>query len=228
MRQEDESGEGGDAGHLLIGIFFWTRNVAAAGTALCALYALFGGGGWLPALIGLAATAACEGGCWAPVLYAWIGLLRAKRQTLRSEARVRQLELLRAQNELILAQKAAQIEFIRAQNAALRAEKVELERLLLQRRLEQEARDVRQRLDIAVASVEADLLEAAAWRMDMTAKQLEVKLTQADYLSKLADVEEDAQERILRAYEKGVEHGERGIVVPAKSFRHLRVVEESA
>ena len=235
MSQEDESGGRSKVLYAAMELLYWARNITAMGAIGYAVYALAVGGQWFPFFAGLAIAAACEALCWAPVLYMWMAVGYQRRRTRIAQSELRQLQLLNAQNELVLEQKRAHIAALKAEKAqldalisALKTEALELERLQVQRRLEQEAREVRRKLDIAVASVEADILEAAAWRMDVTAKQLELKMMQADYFSCLANVEEDAQERILRAYEKGVEHGRHGLEIPAKLSRHLRIVEESA
>lgn len=138
------------------------------------------------------------------------------------------MEALNSQMQVELSQKQVEIAQKEACRSALRAEAMELERLMLQRKIDQEAREARQRLEIACTAIEADRLEVAAWRMEITAKQLELKLNQADLFESLSAIEDNAQDRILAAYEQGVDHGKRGIVIPHKYLRHLRVVEESA
>ena len=181
---------------------------------------------WWPLWIAAGAWTCFTAGLWAPCLPLLIKsrielIEKQQAELLAVRQTTIQLELLHSQRETELAQKDAYI-------TALQTQVLELERLAVQRKLEQEAREARQRLEIACAAIEADRLEAAAWRMEVTAKQLEVKLNQADLFESLAAIDDHAQDRIIAAYEQGFDHGQRGIVVPIKQLRHLRVVEESA
>lgn len=220
---------------LLIKVFFAARDGSLAAVIAYAVYALFWDASWGPiwALCGLVAF--FEVGLRGFVWRYKIEGRRLRRQVEKRYAEIRELKALHAQQQILLEQTQAHAAALRAENAqkraliaALETRLMEFERLQLQRRLEQEAREARRKLDLAVAAIEADLLEAAAWRMDVTAKQLELKIQQAGYFQSLSELEENTQERILSAYETGHDHGRRGIVIPAKFSRHLRVVEESA
>lgn len=200
---------------------FWT-------TLAYAVYAFFWDAGWLPFWALAATLVGLSCALYMPILKLQIRGLRLRRSVKKREAQIAdlqsegvQLRILRCQQEAEIAQKEAQL-------SALRRENLEMERLMLQRRVEQEAREARQRLEIACAAIEADHLEAAAWRMELSVKQLELKLGQADLFESLSAIEDNAQDRILAAYEQGIDHGKRGIVIPPKFLRHLRVVEESA
>jgi hypothetical protein len=176
---------------------------------------------WTPVWAAGGLATGLEAGFWAPV-----PLLMAQKwwlhwQVEKKRAMILQLQILHSQRATEISQREAHL-------SALRAENAELERLLVQRKLEKQARDTRRRLEIACAAIEADRLEAAAWRMEHTARQLEVKLEQADLFESLSAIEDNAQDRIIAAYQQGFDHGQQGIVIPIKALRHLRVAEESA
>lgn len=205
----------------LLGAVYIARRVCAAVAVGAAIFAFFWGATWAPVWIAAGGCIGITGGLWAPVPVLRAQGWRLRRKLEKRRAEIVQLEILNSQRAAEIAQKQAYI-------SALRTEKVQLERLLAQRKVEQEAREARQRLEIACAAVEADRLEAAAWRMELTAKQLELKLGQADLFESLSAIEDNAQDRIIAAYEQGFDHGKRGIAIPLKHLRHLRVVDESA
>ncbi|MFF4347570.1 hypothetical protein [Streptomyces sp. NPDC001530] len=224
MRHEDGSGCRDDCracNNKLLGAVYIARRVCAAVAVGAAICALVWDTTWMPVWPATGAWIGITGGLWAPVPFLRITLWRRGREIEKRRAQIRELQQEKIQLDILHTQRQAHI-------TALRAEKLELERLLAQRMLEQEAREARQRLEIACAAVEADRLEAAAWRMELTAKQLELKLGQADLFESLSAIEDDAQDRIMAAYQQGVDHGKRGIIIPLKHLRHLRVVDESA
>lgn len=222
---------------------FEALECAAIATAVAgAAYAFFWGGGWLifwiAAVVAAVAELSWRVPVWALRLVGW----RLRRQIRRRDEEIRclteelrdvrrdtaLLRMERHRTEMLSSQLRAEGVQQQACISAIRAEILELQRLEKQRELEKEARAARRRLDIACAAIEADRLEAAAWRMEMTVKQIEVKLNQADLFESLSSIDNNAQDRIIAAYEQGIDHGKRGIVVPLKHLRHLRVVEESA
>ena len=212
----------------LLGAVYVARTVCAVVAVAAGTVALIWDITWVPALIAAGAWIGITAGLWAPVLPLAIRNWSMRRQIEKRQQQIQglrqeaiQLQILHSQREAEIAQKNAYI-------TALQAERLELERLLAQRRLEQEARETRQRLQIAHAAIEADRLEAAAWRVEFTARQLEIKLGQADLFESLSAIEDNAQDRIIAAYEQGFDHGQRGIVFPIKQLRHLRIVEDSA
>lgn len=205
----------------LIGAVYVARRVCVPVAVAAAILATTWGTAWALVWIAAGAWIGITVGLWAPAPVLMFKIWRRRREIEKQRARLRELQQEKIQLDILHAQRQTQI-------AALGAEKLELERMLAQRKLEQEARGARQRLDIACAAIEADRLEAAAWRMELTAKELELKLGQADLFESLSAIEDNAQDRIIAAYEQGVEHGRRGIVIPPKYLRHLRVVDESA
>ncbi|MFE5079926.1 hypothetical protein [Streptomyces mirabilis] len=224
MSQENEAGCPEDCracNNPLLGAVYVARRVCvpvAVGAAICALV---WDTTWMPVWVATGVWIGITGGLWAPFpfLKAQGWLLRRKLEKRRAE--IVQLQILNSQRAAEIAQRHAYI-------SALRAEKAQLERLLAQRQLEQEAREARRRLEIACAAIEADRLEAAAWRMELSVKQVELKLEQADLFESLSAIEGNAQDRIIAAYEQGFDHGQRGIALASKYARHLRIVEDSA
>lgn len=223
----------------VVAVCRWLVVLAALGYAG---YVFFWGGAWGPFWVMCGVALLLEGALWLPCLPAYVEGRRLRRKLQdrckhikEMEARILEMRALislkrteHLQQEAYKSALRAEIAQLQAQCAAMEAKGLELERLEAQRRLEQEARESRRRLEIAVAAVEADRLEASAWRMEMTAKQLELKLHQADLFESLSGIEDKAQDRIIAAYEQGFDHGKRGIVISLKHLRHLRVVEESA
>lgn len=221
---------------------FALGRAAIAAAIAGAAYAFFWDGGWLIFWIAAAVAAGAEL-CWQVQVWALrlVGW-RLRRQIRRRNEQIRSLaeqlrgvrhdtallRMERHRTEMLTSQLRAEGAQQKAYISALRAEILELQRLEKQRELEKEARAARRRLDIACAAIEADRLEAAAWRMEMTVKQIEVKLNQADLFESLSSIDNNAQDRIIAAYEQGVDHGKRGVVVPLKHLRHLKVVEEAA
>ncbi|MFG3586576.1 hypothetical protein [Streptomyces sp. NPDC047990] len=203
----------------LINAAYVARDLCVPAAVAAAIVALVWDVTWLPVWIAAGAWTGISVGLWAPVPVLLIKAWRLRKKLEKREAEIIQLQILNSQRQAELDQRKAYI-------TALNTERLELERTLAQRQLELEAREARQRLEIACAAIEADRLEAAAWRMEHTAKQLELTLEQADLFESLSVIEDSAQDRILAAYEQGVDHGKRGIVI--KQLRHLRVVEESA
>lgn len=218
---------------------YYAAMPAAVGAAVCAL---FWDVGWTPFWVAAGVIIGVQLGMRSHLWSLQIKGMRLRREVDRRSAEIRALQqeiafreeqthrarIERIQLEALNSQLKAQEIQLEAYYSALRAENLQMERLLVQRKVEQAAREARQRLDVACAAIEADRLEAAAWRMEFTAKQLEVKLNQADLFESLSAIEDNAQDRILAAYKQGVDHGMRGIVIPYKNLRHLRVVEESA
>jgi len=219
----------------LLRAVYHARTICAYVAVVAGVAALIWDVSWWP-LWGAASTwTGITAGLWAPVVPLMIKNWYLRRQVAhRNELIVKQRDQLlalrqeRIQLELLYSQRQAEIAQKNAYITALKTQALELERLAVQRKLEQESREARRRLEIACAAIEADRLEAAAWRMEFTAKQLENKLNQADLFESLEAIDDNAQDRILAAYEQGFEHGQRGIVVPIKQLRHLRVVDESA
>lgn len=218
-----------------LGALYHVRTVCAVVAVGAAIVGLIWDVTWVPVWIAGGLWIGLTAGFWAPCLplliKSWLlnrEVESRRREVERQQAQLHVLRQERIQLELLHSQRQAEIAQKNAYIAALKAQLLELERLAVQRKLEQQAREARQRLEIACAAIEADRLEAAAWRMEFTAKQLEIKLNQADLFESLEAIDDNAQDRILAAYEQGFEHGQRGIVVPIKQLRHLRVVDESA
>lgn len=224
MRHENESECPDDCkacSNPLLGAVYVARRVCVPVAVGAAILALVWDTTWMPVWIAAGVWIGITVGLWAPAPVLMFKIWRRRKEVERQRALLRELEQQKVQLGILQAQQGAHI-------AALEAQRLELERMLAQRKLEQEARAARQRLDIACAAIEADRLEAAAWRMELTVKQLEVKLEQADLFESLSAIEDSAQDRIMAAYQQGVDHGKRGIVIPPKLLRHLRVVDESA
>lgn len=244
MSHEEESDcpEGCRCDSKLIYAVYVARRICAAVAVAGAVCAYVWGFTWTPVWLGAGSFIGITIGLWAELVWLKIEGWGLRRQVERREAQVRTLQAQveaakqathrarqeRIQLEILGSQLKAELAQKEAYCSALRAEQLEMERLMVQRKVEQMARETRQRLEIACAAVEADRLEAAAWRMELTAKQLELKLNQADLFESLSVIEDNAQERIIAAYEQGHDHGKRGIVIPIKHLRHLKVVEESA
>lgn len=204
-----------------LGALYRVRTMCAVVAVGAAIVGLIWNVTWMPVWIAAGAWIGLTAGFWAPCLPLMIRNWHLRKQVEKQRARIQELRRETLQLNILSEQRQAHL-------SALRAEKLELERMLAQRHLEQEAREARRLLEIACAAIEADRLEAAAWRMDYTAKQLEVKLSQADLFESLSAIEDNAQDRIIAAYQQGFDHGQQGIVIPIKQLRHLRVVEESA
>ncbi|MFJ9427561.1 hypothetical protein [Streptomyces sp. NPDC101249] len=207
---------------------FGAFYAAIPAAAMAAVYAVFWDGSWTPFWTAVGVILCVRMGAR---LQLW--KLEMQGLQLEREGAQRREKILLLQQELAATEARlhrARVERIQleAHRSAIRAENLEAERLLLQRKIDQEARDARRHLEIACAAVEADRLEAAAWRMELNAKQLELKLNQADLFETLSVIDDNAQDRIMAAYEQGFDHGQRGIVLPRKYGRRLRVVEDSA
>ncbi|MEV8546271.1 hypothetical protein [Streptomyces sp. NPDC051572] len=226
----------------LLGAVYIARRICVPVAVGAAILAIVGVTTWVPVCITAGVWIGITIGLWAPYFPLKIKGWSLRRQVERREEQIRTLRAEveaakqathrarqeRIQLEILASQLKTEIAQKQAYCSALRTENLEMERLMVQRKVEQVARETRQRLEIACAAVEADRLEAAAWRMELTVKQLELKLNQADLFESLSVIEDNAQERIIAAYEQGHDHGKRGIVIPIKHLRHLKVVEESA
>lgn len=219
----------------LIGAVYFTRTVCAYVAVVSGAGVLIWDVSWWPAWLAACAWTGITAGLWSPVLplmiqnwYLRWQVMRRDKLIVKQRDQLLALRQERIQLELLYSQRQTEIAQKNAYAAALKTQLLELERMVAQRKLEQEARDARRRLDAACAAIEADRLEAAAWRMEFTVKQLEIKLNQADLFESLSVIDDNAQDRIIAAYEQGFDHGQRGIVVPIKQLRHLKVVEESA
>lgn len=209
-------------------IFEGSGDISFVVAILLAVYAIFFGGPWQAPLVAAGYWVSVES---AMSLYIWY--LRRRADQLRDRIAENDAELA-ARNRQIVAFRAEiqHLELLtkcmELNTAHLRAERERMEADLREALVEQGRREERLRLQAEHAELKANQMELMANQLDIRAEQLAARRTQVRIMEVVRELQEELEERIFEAYEKGFTHGRQRASFAAQSRPHLSIVNPSA